>query len=191
MKLKLSVAAPLAAMLLLPSLASAHPAVFHQLSVAQGMIHPLTGLDHLLAMVCVGIWAAQQGGRALWLWPLAFVSLMLVGGTLGMAGIALPLLEPMIAASVLVLGLLIASAATLPLLAGGTLIGLFALLHGNAHGLELPESTSVIGYALGFSAATALLHLAGLMLGHSLRQSRVVRLGGLASAAIGGIMLFV
>src|SRR5258708_6601805 len=124
----------MATILLLPTAASAHPALYqHTHAFAAGVIHPFTGLDHLLAMISVGLLASQKGGRALWLWPGTFVATMIVGGILGMEGFALPLIETTIAASLLVLGLMIATMTTLPVAAGIGLIALFGLFHGNAH----------------------------------------------------------
>jgi len=191
---RIIVASSAAAMMLTPSIAFAHPAIFHHFSAMQGFLHPLTGLDHVLAMTSVGLWASQKGGRAVWALPLAFVGAMLAGGALGMAGFALPMMEPMIAASVLVLGLLIASATTLPLWAGAALVMLFAVFHGNAHGLEAPETAQGLLYAAGFAVATAALHGAGVALGLASRGERwntLVRVGGVASAGLGAMLFFV
>lgn len=181
------------AMLLVPSVAFAHPGHGADMSLMRGLLHPLTGLDHVLAMTAVGLWAAQQSGRALWAWPLTFVSVMLVGGVLGMEGLALPAIEPAIAASVFVLGLLVAASTAMPVWAGAALVGLFALFHGNAHGLEAPASGAAAIYALGFVMATALLHVAGLVWGLTLASTRaqgLMRAGGLVTAGIGGILFF-
>jgi len=178
---------------LVPSLAFAHPGE-HAHSLLAGMAHPVTGLDHVLAMLAVGIWAAQKGGRALWAWPLCFIGFMVLGGVLGMQGIALPLVEPAIAASVLVLGLLIASMAMLPMSAGAVLVAAFALFHGNAHGLEAPATGEGLLYALGFVLATAGLHGLGAAVGLFSRSHRLVqgvRLGGAVIAGIGSVLLFV
>jgi urease accessory protein len=145
-------------LLLLPSLAWGHPAD------AAGFVHPFTGLDHLLAMIAVGLWAAQLGGRWTWAVPLSFVGAMAAGGALGFAGIELPLVEPMIAASVLVLGLLTAMRVQLRW-SGLVLVGAFALFHGIAHATEMPQEVSKLLYAAGFVLATALLHAAGVALG--------------------------
>lgn len=156
-------ALPLMLMLAIPSLARAHPGMSgHTHSFTQGLIHPLTGLDHLCAMVAVGLWAAQRGGRALWLVPLTFVSVMIIGGILGKNGINVPHVEQGIAASVLVLGILIAAAVRLPLAASMAIVGLFALFHGYAHGAEMPGTASGYACGIGFVIATISLHLAGL-----------------------------
>jgi urease accessory protein len=142
--------------------ALAHTGLEHATSFSSGFLHPLTGPDHVLAMVAVGLWAGVNGGRAVWAWPVAFVSVMLLGGALGTMGVALPLVEPGILASVIVLGLLVLTAARLPVTVGALLVGLFAVLHGYAHGAELPSAAAAISYSAGFALATALLHAAGL-----------------------------
>jgi urease accessory protein len=144
--------------------ALAHTGLEHAASFSSGFLHPLTGPDHLLAMVAVGLWAGLNGGRAVWAWPVAFVGVMLVGGVLGMTGVALPAVESGILASVVVLGLLVLTAARVPVALGTALVGIFALLHGHAHGAELPAAASAISYSAGFALATALLHAAGLCL---------------------------
>jgi urease accessory protein len=177
---------PLLAVFLLPALAQAHPGVpGHTHGFANGLAHPLTGLDHICAMVAVGLWAAQ---RALWLVPSVFVSVMILGGVLGMAAVPIPFVEPGIAASVLVLGVLIAAAVRLPLPASALLVGLFAVFHGYAHGAEMPASASGLAYGLGFVAATASLHLSGIGLGllaQRFGSARLVRYAGAAIAACG------
>src|SRR5438552_13637461 len=120
----------------LPSWAYAHVGPGGSSGFLRGFSHPLTGLDHIVAMVAVGLWAAQRGGRSIWLVPVTFVIVMALGGVLGAAGIALPWVERGIIASVLVLGVLIAAAVRLPLAAATLLVGLFALFHGHAHGAE-------------------------------------------------------
>src|SRR5882724_2571098 len=158
MKRLLSVAALLT---LGASPAFAHPG--HEVSsFAAGIAHPLSGIDHIAVMVAVGLWAALKGGRALWLWPAAFVGVMLVGGALGMAHVALPFVEPGILASVVVLGLMVALAVDIPVAAGAAIIGAFALLHGHAHGSEVAETISGAEYMAGFAVATATLHLVGI-----------------------------
>jgi urease accessory protein len=181
------------ALAIIPGVAMAHPAIFHEHTFLTGLAHPLTGLDHLLAMVAVGLWASQKGGRALWLWPGAFVGAMLAGGALGMNGVALPGIEPGIAASLLVLGLMITTTTTLPLAAGAGVIALFGLFHGNAHGLEAPLSGGGALYGLGFALATALLHAAGVGMGVWARRvdgQMLLRLGAGLIAATGAVLLF-
>jgi urease accessory protein len=169
---KLKLAAVLAVTGLMPALAEAHP--FHGAAngFAGGLGHPLSGLDHILAMVAVGLWAAQLGGCSRWTVPAAFVSLMVVGGALGMAGVHIPAVESGIAASVLVLGVMIAVAVRLPMFAGMALVGLFAIFHGHAHGTETPAAASGFTYAAGFVLATIFLHACGIGLG-MLAQKRM------------------
>ncbi|HBO4311191.1 TPA: HupE/UreJ family protein [Pseudomonas aeruginosa] len=178
----------LAALVLLaaPALAFAHPGHGEHGLVA-GLAHPLTGLDHLLAMFAVGLWAAQQQGAARLALPCTFVGTMLVGGLLGFEGLQLPFMETGIAASVLALGLCVALAVRPPLPLAMAATALFALAHGVAHGLELPDLSSPWLYALGFVAATAALHAAGYALARFLPQAAapLVRLAGLASAGAG------
>jgi urease accessory protein len=156
-----------------------------------GLSHPLFGLDHVLAMVAVGLWAATTGGRAVYLVPLAFVAMMGGGFLLALIGAPLPFVEPAILASVIALGLLIAAAVKLPTSMGMIVVGLFALFHGFAHGGEVGAAT-YLEYGLGFAVATALLHLAGLGIGlliasgilmpKSTGEALVRVLGGLAAA---------
>ncbi len=177
------------AVLFLPALAQAHPGLpGHAHGFANGLAHPLTGLDHICAMIAVGIWAAQRGGRALWAVPMAFVSVMVLGGMLGMADGALPFTETGIAASVLILGILIAARIRLPLPASVLIVGLFALFHGYAHGAEMPATTSGLAYGLGFMLATASLHLGGVSLGLVARNRgsmQLIRCAGVAIAICG------
>nr|WP_237901184.1 HupE/UreJ family protein [Pseudomonas savastanoi] len=142
------------ALLLIPTLALAHPGHGDNGLIA-GISHPIGGLDHLLAMLAVGLWAAQQQGSARWALPCTFVGTMLIGGVLGFEGLNLPALESGIAASVLALGLAVALAVRPPLALAVAATALFALFHGVAHGLELPDMSSPWAYAAGFVAATA------------------------------------
>ncbi|TBU90628.1 HupE/UreJ family protein [Stutzerimonas kirkiae] len=178
------------ALLLTPTLAMAHPGHDHA-GLLSGISHPLLGLDHLLAMLAVGLWAAQQQGKARWALPLAFVGSMLAGGLLGFAGLQMPLMETGIAASVLAFGLLVALAVRPPLALAAGLTALFAVAHGVAHGLELPALSSPWGYAAGFVMATAALHAAGFALVRYLPQAAapLVRILGAASAVAGAWLL--
>ncbi|HWD18612.1 MAG TPA: HupE/UreJ family protein [Verrucomicrobiae bacterium] len=181
-KLGLTLCAVSAALFLFPAVASAHvvpgsPHAFHD-----GFTHPLTGLDHLLAMIAVGLWAAQQRGRAVWLIPLTFVGVMALGGALGMAGAYLPGAELGIVASVLVLGGLIATMARFHPSLAMMVVGFFAMFHGYAHGREMPGATGAWTFSLGFLAATVLLHAAGLGLGFAMKSQRAVRWAGAAIA---------
>jgi urease accessory protein len=167
-------------LLLVPALAHAHPG--HGTSgLEHGFVHPISGLDHLLAMIAVGLWAGQLGGRARWQVPAAFLGVMILGCMLGMAGVAVPAVEQGIVASVLILGVLIAAAVRLPAIASIAIVAGFAFFHGAAHGTEMPANATGLGYAGGFTIATGLLHAAGLglgMIGSKLRQPRFVRLAG-------------
>jgi len=158
---------------------------------SSGFAHPLFGADHLLAMLAVGLWAAQLGGRARWLVPVAFVLVMALGAVLGRSGIALPGLEQTIAASVLVLGLLIANAARLPVAGSMALVALFAAFHGFAHGAEMPATAGAFSYGAGFVLATALIHAAGVGLGllSNRASEKFTRAAGWAIAGC-GVVLF-
>lgn len=170
--------------------AAAHPG--HGLDgLAAGLAHPFGGIDHLLAMIAVGAWAAQQGGRATWLLPCAFVGVMAVGGAAGFAGLELGGTEGVIVASVLVLGAVVAAAARSPLWLAAPVVGAFALFHGLAHGAELPDAGNAPAYAAGFIAATALLHTAGIVLAFALSGAKPrLALRALGAAQIGaGVLL--
>ena len=181
------------AVLALASPAHAHIIGAGGAGLAQGLAHPFSGLDHILAMVAVGIWAAQTGRPALWVLPAVFPLAMAFGGLLGVAGVPVPGIEAGIAASVLGLGLLIAFQVKPPLALSIALVALFALFHGHAHGMELPQAASSMLYGLGFVVATAVLHLIGVGLGLAIRLPKgmtAIRVGGGAIAAA-GIALFV
>ncbi|MEW6132788.1 MAG: HupE/UreJ family protein [Pseudomonadota bacterium] len=152
----------------------------HDAGLIAGMLHPFSGLDHLLAMVAVGLWAAQQGGRALWVLPTSFVGFMSIGALLGVNGLAFTGMEAGIALSVLALGGLVALRRRMLLPLAAVLTAVFALFHGMAHGQEMPLAASPWGFALGMLAATALLHAAGVFAGMKVRQLYL----GLAGAAI-------
>ncbi|WP_331376862.1 HupE/UreJ family protein [Sinorhizobium chiapasense] len=178
----------------LPAVAHAHTGVGAAGGLAHGFMHPVGGLDHILAMVAVGTFASILGGRALWLVPASFVLMMAAGGALGIEGIAVPFVEIGIAASVIVLGLAIALRWNPPTAVAMGVVSLFAVFHGHAHGAEMPMDASGVQYALGFMGATALLHVAGIALGLALARVGVkshaaARLGGGAMALAGlGIM---
>jgi len=181
--------APLAlALLATCDRALAHTGLAHTASFASGFAHPWSGLDHMLALLAVGLWAGLTGGRALWAWPAAFVSAMLAGGVLAIAGASVPLVEPGMLASLVVLGLLVLTAARLPIALGAALVALFAVLHGHAHGAELPGGAAAATYAAGFTLATALLHAIGIGIACASRNAigtLFVRVGGAAVAAVG------
>lgn len=171
-----------------PSLAHAHVGVGQTSGFSHGLAHPLTGLDHIAAMVAVGLWAAQRGGRAMWAVPLTFVWVMALGGLFGTVGVSIPFVEPGIVASVLVLGVLIAAAVHFPLVASSLLVGLFAIFHGHAHGAEMLEAASGLAYGIGFVLATALLHVCGIGFGlaaQRLASPRAIRYAGGAVTALG------
>ena len=152
-------------------------------SFMAGFSHPLFGLDHILVMVAVGLWASQIGGRALWLVPAAFVGTMAFGFGLAVAGVDLPFVEPAILASVVALGLLVAMAARFDSIASAALVAAFALFHGHAHGGEL-GAAGAASFGIGFVVATALLHAAGIALG--LGISRIAN-GAILARIIGGL----
>ncbi|ODR98212.1 urease accessory protein [Methyloceanibacter superfactus] len=153
------------ALCLVPTAALAHTGVGDASGFMHGFMHPLGGLDHLLAMVMVGIFAYQLGGRALWLVPLTFVAVMALGGFLGVAAVPVPFVEIGIALSVIVLGAIVAFGIKAPVAVAMGLAGLFAIFHGHAHGSEMPMAVSGAMYAAGFMLATATLHAAGIGLG--------------------------
>jgi urease accessory protein len=130
--------------------------------LVSGFLHPILGWDHVLAMLAVGIWGAFLGQRAIWMLPIAFPLVMVLGGILGMAAVPLPAVEAGIAASALVIGVLIALALRPPLWLALLIVALFAVFHGHAHGTELPEAANALGYSIGFVLATGLLHLCGI-----------------------------
>jgi urease accessory protein len=187
--------AAVAALVLSSSLANAHPGgPAHD--IVHGFLHPIGGLDHLLAMVAVGLLAAQLGGRALWLVPSAFVLTMSVAATFGVSGLVVPRVELGIAASVLVLGVAVALPFGMPVSLATLLVGAFAVFHGVAHGAEMPATISGLGYGIGFVAATAALHGLGIAAGLVTRRfgdsrgSCALRTMGGCIAAI-GVMLVV
>lgn len=170
------------------ALAAADPALAHTMggSVAgfgAGFSHPLFGMDHLLAMLAIGMWAAQAGTAAAWRIPLVFVAALAAGGWLGMLGVGLPLVEPGIAASLLALGLLISFQVSLPPPTGMALAAIFALWHGHAHGSEMPLAAAPWLYALGFLSATGLLHLIGFVAGKTVTGLTLRICGGIIAAA--------
>jgi urease accessory protein len=180
---------------LLLLLAWAQPALAHtQKGEAAGFLagfrHPISGLDHVLAMVAVGLWGAQLGAPAVWLLPVAFPMVMAVGGMLGLMGVALPGIEYGIAASAILLGAAVMFEARPPLAVAAALVGFFAIFHGHAHGTELPPGQSALLYSMGFVVATGCLHAAGIAIGTVHRWSwgqNVLRVAG-AVVAVGGII---
>ncbi len=164
----------------------AHIGVGHTNSFASGIAHPLYGIDHVLAMLAVGMWSVLVGGRAIWVWPMAFVATMLAGFAAASGGLQIPFVEPAIWSSVIVLGLLIALAIKAPVWLGGAMTGLFAFFHGHVHGTEA-ISGNLIPYAAGFSLATAGLLAAGICLGVFAERS----IGKVALRAMGGLTALV
>lgn len=161
-------------------------------SLATGFLHPISGLDHVVAMVAVGLWGGILGGSALWMLPVLFPLAMAVAGAAGAAGIPLPGVEIGIAFSGVVLGLAVLFAFRAPLSVALALVGIFAVFHGHAHGTELPASANPLEYAVGFVVATGLLHLAGIgigMLGEWPAGRVAVRAAGAAIALAGGAFL--
>lgn len=157
-----------------------------------GLYHPVFGLDHVVAMVGVGLWGAVLGAPALWILPIVFPLVMALGAALGIAGITVPFIEPGIALSGVVLGLLILFLVRLPLVAAAILVGFFAIFHGYAHGTELPTAANPLAYAVGFVISTGILHAIGIAFG-ALMGSNIgkvaVRAGGVIIALIGGAFL--
>ena len=173
------------------------PAAAHTGSLSGGFLggftHPLFGPDHVVAMVAVGLWGAFLGAPAMFVLPIVFPLVMAVGGVLGILGVSLPGAKIAIAASAIVLGLMVASAARPPLWLAATIVGAFAIFHGYAHGAELPAGTDAAAYSIGFVMATGLLHLTGISLGLTVRwpAGRVgVRGTGAAIACAGLVFLW-
>ena len=157
-------------LIVLALLAAAQPAFAHEQTgvgggLVSGLLHPLTGMDHLIAMVAVGIWGAQLGAPAIWVLPITFPLVMAFGGVLGVLKIPLPMPEMVIALSALVLGAAVALRLRLPFAAAAVVVAVFAVFHGHAHGAELPGSANPLAYGVGFVVATGLLHLCGIAIG--------------------------
>ena len=185
-----------ATLAILTPVAFAHTGVGDTSGFVHGFGHPISGLDHVLAMVMVGVFAWQLGGRALWLVPTTFLTVMAAAGALGIAGIGIPFVEIGMALSVVALGAIVAFNVKAPVTAAMGVVGLFAIFHGHAHGAEIPEDAGGVAYAAGFLIATAILHLAGISAGFLIGKagehhgSAVVRLaGGLSTVA--GVTLLV
>lgn len=160
---------------------------------ASGFLHPLLGLDHVAAMVAVGMLGAFLGAPAIWLLPVVFPLVMAFGGALGILGVPIPWVEPGIALSAVVLGVLVAVMARLPVWVAAVIVGVFAIFHGHAHGTELPHAVDALTYSVGFVIATGLLHLAGIGFGLLVRWPAgllAVRGAGLV-IAIGGVVFLV
>jgi urease accessory protein len=179
-------------LLLWPTSASAHILGDQAGGFISGFEHPISGLDHIVAMVSVGLWGAQLRAPAIWLLPVTFPIVMAFGGMLGLMGVPLPGTEIGIALSAIGLGAMVATEARPPLWVAAVLVGFFAIFHGHAHGTELPPDESGVLYSMGFVIATGLLHLTGIAIGliHRWQSGQMIlRLGGAGVAAAGGWFL--
>lgn len=188
----LRLAALLAAIPLAPALA--HTGTGVSAGLESGFLHPLTGPDHLVAMVAVGLWGAQLGNPAIWVLPITFPLVMAFGGLIGLSGFELPLVEPVIALSGIALGLMVAAQVRPPIWVAALMVGVFAIFHGYAHGRELPEAADPVAYAAGFVIATGLLHLAGILIGILIAWpagAKTVRACGAAIGCVGFYFLLV
>ena len=169
--------------------AFAHPQQGEAVGFLTGFRHPISGLDHVLAMVAVGLWGAQLGSPAIWLLPVAFPMVMAMGGMLGLMGVPLPGIEYGIAFSAILLGAAVMFEIRPPLAVAAALVGFFAIFHGHAHGTELPPGQSALLYSMGFVIATGCLHAVGISIGAVHRWGwgkRLVRFAG-AIVAVGGM----
>ncbi len=185
-------------MALLVLIMAAAPACAHTVdgSAAGGFLggfaHPLFGLDHIVAMVAVGLWGAFLGAPAIWLLPIVFPLVMALGGAIAILGVPVPAVEVGIALSAVTLGAMIALAARPPLVIAALIVGAFAIFHGHAHGAELPPGTDAVAFSVGFVAATGLLHLSGIALGllaHWPAGRIAVRVAGIGIALVGAAFL--
>lgn len=174
---------------LAPAVAYAHEETGQAAGFLAGLLHPVTGVDHVLAMISVGLWGAVLGPPAIWVLPVAFPLVMALGGLMGLLGIPLPGVEIGIALSAIVLGTMVLAEARPPIWLAALIVAVFAVFHGHAHGRELPEGTSALLYSLGFVIATGLLHAVGILLGAAYRWPagrRGLRVAG-AGVALAGI----
>jgi urease accessory protein len=175
-------------LVLLPAAAAAHTKGGEAAGLVSGLLHPISGLDHVVAMLAVGLWGAQLGVPALWLLPVTFPVVMAFGGMLGLLGTALPGIEVGIALSAVLLGAVVVLEARPPLAVAALLVGFFAIFHGHAHGTELPEGANGALYSVGFVVATGSIHAAGIALGlfHRWETGRLaIRTLGLAISVSG------
>jgi urease accessory protein len=179
--------------LLSPALALAHSRGGEAMGLKSGLLHPISGLDHVLAMVAVGLWGAQLGTPGVWLLPMTFPLVMAFGGMLGLLGVRLPGVELGIAVSAIALGFVVMKEARPSLWVAAGVVGFFAIFHGHAHGTELPPGASGVLYSIGFVVATGALHAVGITLGllHRWPAGRIaVRVAGAAVAVAGLAFLF-
>jgi urease accessory protein len=172
-----------------PDIAMAHVESGQTGGFLDGVDHPISGLDHVLAMVAVGLWGAQLGLPAVWLLPIAFPMMMAFGGMLGLMGVPVPGIEIGIAVSGIVLGAMVLGEVKTPVAAAIVMVGIFAIFHGHAHGTELPPGQNAMLYSLGFVVSTGTLHAAGigLGLGHQWKVGRVLLRAAGAVVMIGGL----
>lgn len=176
--------ATVALVVLAPGGALAHDAAGTAGGFASGFLHPIFGWDHVAAMVAVGLWGAFLGPPAIWLLPVTFPLVMALGGVLGVSGVPIPGIEYGIAASALIIGAAVLVAWRPPVIVAAVVIGFFAIFHGHAHGVEMPEAASPLAYAAGFVIGTGLLHLAGIWFGTLVRWQP----GKIAVRAAGGVI---
>lgn len=178
--------------LLLPNVLLAHTGVGHTSGFLHGFFHPFEGVDHLLAMLAVGLWSSQLGGKASWIVPLSFVSVLILGGVIALLGANIFFVKIGILLSLVILGVLIATSIKMPLTISVGIVGAFALFHGHSHGSEMLSAGSSFTYGVGFLTATVLLHMIGFVIGYSFKKwesEMVVRVAG-AFVALFGIGLF-
>ena len=170
--------------------ALAHPQQGQAAGFVNGVRHPVSGLDHVLAMISVGLWGAQLGQPAIWLLPVTFPMVMAFGGFLGLLGIPLPGVELGVALSAVLLGVMVAREAKPPLVAAAVLVGFFAIFHGHAHGTELPPGQSGLAYSIGFVMATGCLHAIGIAIGvvHRWRVGRMALRAAGVMVALAGLV---
>ncbi len=188
--IRLVTGAALTALLAGAAPALAHSGIGHTHGFFAGLTHPIGGLDHMLAMLSVGIWSAlavKEKAWRIWVAPAAFVGAMLAGATAGYLGLRLPMVEAGIALSVLLLGLMIVARVELPLAVGAVVVALFAIYHGHAHGSE--ATGTILAYMAGFAAATALLHVAGIGLGAAMTRMRIAAVTTGAAISATGVYL--
>ena len=182
---------------LLIGIALSGPALAHTgpglaIGLLSGFMHPITGLDHLVAMVAVGLWGAQLGAPGIWLLPVCFPAVMALGGVMGVVGVPLGHVELFVALSALVLGGAVAASLRVPFWAAAIVVSVFAVFHGFAHGQELPSAAMPLAYGIGFVTATGMLHAAGIGIGVLTRWpvgAVSIRVLGAAIAGLGGYFL--
>jgi urease accessory protein len=174
---------------LAPAVALAHEQTGQAAGFLSGLSHPVSGLDHVLAMIAVGLWGAVLGPPAIWVLPVAFPLMMAVGGLMGLLGVPVPGVEIGIAVSAIMLGVMVLAEVRPAIWVAAAIVAFFAIFHGHAHGRELPAGTSALLYSLGFVVATGLLHAVGIVLGVAHRWSagrQAVRVAG-GGVALAGL----